>query len=169
VNFTVAITGMYPRIPLELVTTVGTFGLTELTCKICALRLHNFACYRSNGGKGQRGRCNDYCTVRMNRGSDPDRVKNSFSSTKRSPASFLRKRAKVPCRVPNGRGGKSTIHFRLVSRLRMDGAVSPLTYMFLCSRQEQLRSSLFLNNTLQRVVLFQFKLLPFQISARLFR
>jgi hypothetical protein len=35
-------------------------------------------------------------------------------------------RARVPCLVRSGRGGKSTIHLHLVSRLRMDGAVPPL-------------------------------------------
>jgi len=40
----------------------------------------------------------------------------------------------------------------------------------LCSRQKQLHSSLCLNNkTLQRIVLFQLKLLPVQISSHFFR
>jgi len=70
--------------------TVGTTGLTEqLTGKICVLKLTVSPATGLLGGNGQRIRCNHYCTVLTNRGSNPDGVKRSFSSAKRSPASLL--------------------------------------------------------------------------------
>jgi len=70
--------------------TVGTTGITDQpTGKICALRLHSFAAIGLLGENGQRSRSNDYSTVLTNRGSNPDRVKRSFSTAKRSPASLL--------------------------------------------------------------------------------